>query len=51
MLARCPEIRKFPHMRHSLLAVAVLTAALAGCNREAPTTPATTQDGAAATAP
>ncbi|NYZ63754.1 DUF885 domain-containing protein [Luteimonas deserti] len=38
-------------MRHSLLAVAVLTAALAGCNREAPTTPATAQAGAAATAP
>ncbi|MDR7191353.1 DUF885 domain-containing protein [Luteimonas terrae] len=38
-------------MRRSLLAVAVLTAALAGCNREAPTTPATTQDGATATAP
>ncbi|WP_394004550.1 DUF885 domain-containing protein [Luteimonas sp. WGS1318] len=38
-------------MRRSLLAVAVLTAALAGCNREAPTTPATAQAGAAATAP
>jgi len=38
-------------MRRSLLAVAVLTAALAGCNREAPTAPATTQDGSAATAP
>ncbi|MCD9005336.1 DUF885 domain-containing protein [Luteimonas sp. XNQY3] len=38
-------------MRRSLLAVAVLTAALAGCNRQAPTTPATAQDGAAATAP
>ena len=38
-------------MRRSLLAVAVLTAALAGCNREAPTTPAAPQDGAAATAP
>jgi uncharacterized protein (DUF885 family) len=38
-------------MRHSLLAVAVLTAALAGCNREAPTTPATAQDAPAATAP
>lgn len=38
-------------MRRSLLAVAVLTAALAGCNREAPTTPAAAQAGAAATAP
>ena len=36
MLARCPEIRKFPHMRHSLLAVAVLTAALAGCGQKGP---------------
>ena len=38
-------------MRRSLLAVAVLTAALAGCNREAPTAPATAQDAPAATAP
>jgi len=38
-------------MRRSLLAVAVLTAALAGCNREAPTAPATTQYGSAATTP
>ncbi|RPD88232.1 DUF885 domain-containing protein [Luteimonas sp. 100069] len=32
-------------MRRSLLAVAVLTAALAGCNREAPTTPVAAPDG------
>ncbi|MFL6587293.1 MAG: DUF885 domain-containing protein [Luteimonas sp.] len=38
-------------MRHSLLAVAVLAAALAGCNREAPNTPVTAQDAPAATAP
>ncbi|MEN4902215.1 DUF885 domain-containing protein [Luteimonas sp. TWI1437] len=38
-------------MRRSLLAVAVLTAALAGCNREAPSAPANAQDGAVATAP
>lgn len=38
-------------MRHSLLAIAVLTAALTGCSREAPTTPAAAQAGAAATAP
>ncbi len=31
-------------MRRSLLAVAVLTAALAGCSREAPTAPANAQD-------
>ncbi|KLJ00357.1 DUF885 domain-containing protein [Luteimonas sp. FCS-9] len=37
-------------MRRSLLAVAVLTAALAGCNREAPSAPASAQEGAAATA-
>ena len=37
-------------MRQSLLAVAVLTAVLAGCHREAPTAPGTTQDGAAAVA-
>lgn len=37
-------------MRRSLLAVAVLTAALAGCSGEAPTTPANAQDAAGATA-
>ncbi len=35
-------------MRHSLLAVAVLTAALAACKAEAPTTPASTPAGTAA---
>ncbi len=37
-------------MRRSLLAVAVLTAALAGCNREAPSAPSTTAQDAPATA-